>query len=1312
MAYENYTQNSEGFVGFSGHLEHFNPQFGIVKLGDNRATGFGVFAGFTGTDAGSTRHVVNLPPGLRSSGYVAVIFENGEPVLKMYKGTALIAAGDTVTYNGTTATAASFIGFPSDTHWQDPSYWVTVEGGTTTGGGIDFQDEDGNALGDAATATLQITGTANEVEVTSGVSSDIATYTIGLPDNVLIAGTLGVTGAASLTSTLSVNGVSTFNADVDLENNNILDVRNIELTAISPRTATTDINFNLRNGSENALEFVNADNPGVVYMSIRTTQSNLDGVHIDRDFYIDNLTTSLSADVIVKNADGKLFFRTLNPALLSGGDINVTNTDLSAQFPMQLTGAASNVISIADNHFLRKNINETTTGTFTAAGLRTSGNLLVGATGSTTFHRDSLPIANQENFHLLMIDDEQVDGEFTDRVKRKQVFATGIFNSGGLNIQSDTDLVAGQNLSFGQGTQANVLNVEDVVRTDLTTSDYQFVKTPLKVGSESVTGNDAIMQVTNVVPNSGTITTRRFLELNDGSGGVGSGANVFKRMTMFGNTLTSLPALHIASADTDSGIDAPFIMTDGGINDFSGMGSLVAMHKVGFGDLSGSGGNESVFEHYAGSNSDTRVFFSGFPGETTIRFGGGTAAANTTVVVGPHVNWNFQGTVTTNNTVGTTVNVPYHELGANTTNGTMPMGIFDTYQDHAGNSTTARSFAILPVSNNLQLGTTASNTPLIQASGNQSKQQAEIFVASSVTDADTNSPDIGTKEFLPTVIGALKIQHPLTNAYSSLQGNYQAATPFAGGFAEGILNSMVLTAAQSQLAQPHEAHLLPTVSAVRELVDSITVTPFSTSEEFRTLNYGLGTTAFTGTSGADETFTGVPSLEVFSDTGSNAYDDASSNALTNNEAIVVKTSSGFSHINPIGLGLALQDDFTANRPAAIGFLTGTKDIFKGTSLRAVIDMMLRPPLQTTTEILYNGSADNVFFESGYQVDNQYVVQVGSVENAGPGPTLSDATLTVSKTTSNLALASTATGVEGTSASVTTTGTWLGGATSGTVNVPLDLDESGEIAQASNPVIVGSNTSLEGFFKLTATVPNLDASQASEVDTHQINVVHRSFVICSDFDWATSILAGTLTPASTYGDGNTYFAADGTTSSVTQGTGTNAAGHVWIAAAQGEADAITSVFTPITGGASYQSIDGSETSFSNLEHRTPSTAGGATTDLATYGGRLMPGGELRNPSNNDMLIGNFFCGPTHNGGNNFFYLVVPASLFTGDSEAVTAQFQTSGGFNAGIKIVMNANESAPADFFYTNQYGIQTKYTVFQGASPGSHPITQIMKMVV
>lgn len=129
MAYENYTQNSEGFVGFSGHLEHFNPQFGIVKLGDNRATGFGVFAGFTGTDAGSTRHVVNLPPGLRSSGYVAVIFENGEPVLKMYKGTALIAAGDTVTYNGTTATAASFIGFPSDTHWQDPSYWVTVEEG-------------------------------------------------------------------------------------------------------------------------------------------------------------------------------------------------------------------------------------------------------------------------------------------------------------------------------------------------------------------------------------------------------------------------------------------------------------------------------------------------------------------------------------------------------------------------------------------------------------------------------------------------------------------------------------------------------------------------------------------------------------------------------------------------------------------------------------------------------------------------------------------------------------------------------------------------------------------------------------------------------------------------------------------------------------------------------------------------------------------------------------------------------------------------------------------------------------------------------
>lgn len=109
---------------------------------------------------------------------------------------------------------------------------------------------------------------------------------------------------------------------------------------------------------------------------------------------------------------------------------------------------------------------------------------------------------------------------------------------------------------------------------------------------------------------------------------------------------------------------------------------------------------------------------------------------------------------------------------------------------------------------------------------------------------------------------------------------------------------------------------------------------------------------------------------------------------------------------------------------------------------------------------------------------------------------------------------------------------------------------------------------------------------------------------------------------------------------------------------------------------------------------------------------MPGGELRNPSNNDMLIGNFFCGPTHNGGNNFFYLVVPASLFTGDSEAVTAQFQTAGGTQAAVKIVMNSGGTAPAEFFYTNQYGVQTKYTVFQGNSPGSHPTAQIMKMVV
>ncbi len=476
MAYENYTENSDGFVGFSGHLEHYNPQFGIVKLGDNRATGFGVFDGFTGTDAGSTRHVVNLPPGLRSKGYIAVIFEAGEPVLKMYKGTAVIAAGDDITYNGVTSSAAAFVGLPSDTHWQNSAYWVTVEGGTTTGGGIDFQDEDGNALGDADTGTLQITGTVNEVEVTSGVASDIATYTVGLPDDVIISDTLGVTGATTLSSTLTVSGASTFNSDVDLQNNNIVDVRNIELTAISPRTATTDINFNVRNNSENALEFQNADNPGVVYMSIRTTQSNLDGVHIDRDFYIDNLQTSLSADVLVKNSDGKIFYRTVNEQLLQGGDINISATDLSAEYPIQLTGAASNVVSIAPNYFIRKNINESTTGTFTAASLRTSGKLLVGATGDVEFHRDSLPIANTENYHLLMIDDEQADGDFTDRVKRKQVYATGIFNSGGLSIQSDTDLVAGQNLSFGQGAQANVLNVEDVVRTDLTTSDYQLSK--------------------------------------------------------------------------------------------------------------------------------------------------------------------------------------------------------------------------------------------------------------------------------------------------------------------------------------------------------------------------------------------------------------------------------------------------------------------------------------------------------------------------------------------------------------------------------------------------------------------------------------------------------------------------------------------------------------------------------------------------------------------------------------------------------------------------------------------------------------------
>ncbi len=821
----------------------------------------------------------------------------------------------------------------------------------------------------------------------------------------------------------------------------------------------------------------------------------------------------------------------------------------------------------------------------------------------------------------------------------------------------------------------------------------------MKVGSESVTGSDAIMHVTNVVPLGGVISTRRFLKFNDGFS-TGIGTNTFKRSNFsFGGT--SVPSLQICNDDTDSGLDAPFIMTDGVASDFSGMGKVVAMNRAGFGDLTGSGG-EGVFNHFD-SNAETKVMFSGVGNETSVYFGGGSSGNNTQVIVGPYVTWNFQGTVVNNNTVGTTINVPYYELGAGTALNNMPMGIFDTYTDHAGNTTTARSYAILPANYPLQLGNQASDSPLVAGSGDVAKQQAEIFVASSVTGADTNSPTIGTKQYLPTVIGALKIDHPIADAYSSLAANYQVASPFAAGFVEGILNSMVLASGQGNTAQPHENYLLPTVAAVRELVDGVTVTPFSTTEEFRTLNYGLGTETFTGTGGADETFTGVPDLEIFSDTGSNAYDDAASNALTNNEAIVVKTASGYTHINPIGLGLALQDDFTANRPAAIGFLTNTKDIFKGTSLRAVIDMMLRPPLETTTGITYNGSGNNVYYENGYQVDNQYVVNIGSVENAGPGPALSDATLTISKSTSNLA-GTTATGVEGTSASVVYTGTtWLGATTSGTVNYSLDLNETGEIAEASNPVILGTNGSLEGYFRITATVPNLDASQPAETDSHQINLVHRSFVICSDFDWTSNIDAGTLTPASTYGDGNTYYAADGTTSATTQGTGTNQAGHVWIAAAQGEADSITDVFTPITGGTSYQSIAGSETSFSNLEHRNPSTAGGAATDLATFGGRLMPGGELLNPSSDDFLRGNFFSSASHNGGNNYFYLVVPNALFANESEALTAQFQTTGGINAAIKVVANAQGTAPADFFYTNQYGVQTKYVVFQAQAPGSHP---------
>ncbi len=751
----------------------------------------------------------------------------------------------------------------------------------------------------------------------------------------------------------------------------------------------------------------------------------------------------------------------------------------------------------------------------------------------------------------------------------------------------------------------------------------------------------------------------------------------------------------------------PSSMTDGVASDFSGMGKVVAMNRAGFGDLTGSGG-EGVFPHFD-SNAETKVMFAGVGNETSVYFGGGSSGNNTQVIVGPYVTWNFQGTVQNNNTVGTTVNVPYYELGANTSLGGMPMGIFDTYQDHAGNASTARSFAILPQDNILYLGSASANSPLIFAAGDTAKQVAEIFVASSVTGADTNSPSIGTKEYLPTRIGALSIASPITNAYSTYNSVYEAGTPFNTGFVEGILQSMVL--ASGQTAPSEEAHMLPTVSAVRELVDAVTVTPFSTTEAFRTLNYGLGTETFTGTAGADETFTGVPALEIFSDTGSNAYDDAASNALTNNEAIVVKTDTGYSHINPVGLGLAMQDDFTANRPAAIGFLTAGADIFKGTSLRAIIDKMLRPPLQTSTTIQYNGASGNVLFETGYQVTNDYVVTVGSVENAGPGPSISDATLTLQKTTDNIAGTS-ATGVESTSASVVYTGNaWLQAATSGTVTFPADFDETGEIAQANNPLVLGTATDLVGHWKLSATVPNLDASQASQVDTHQISLRYRSFIICSDFDWRSNINAGTLSPSSTYGDGNTYYAADGTSSSTTQGSGTNQAGHVWLAGATSEGTS-TAWFTPITGGTTHQVIDGSETSFSNLEHDTPSTAGGAATDLATFGGRLLSGSELLNgATTNDLMKGNFYSSPQHNGGNNYYYIVVPDSLFASDADALASQLQTSGGTGAGIDIVKNNAGTAPADFFYTNQYGIMIKYIVYQSSSPGSHPLQALHELV-
>lgn len=1300
MAYENYTENSSGFVGFSGHLEHYNPQFGIVKLGENRTTGFGVFAGFDGTDAGDTRYVKNLPPGLRSSGYVAVIFEAGEPVLKMYKGTAVIAAGEDVTYNGVASTGAAFIGLPSDTHWQDPAYWVTVQGGTGGGGGggIDFQDENGDALGNDDTGTLQITGTTNEVEVTSGVASDIATYTVGLPDDVLISDTLGVGGAATLSSTLSVSGASTFNADVDLQNNNIVDVRNIELTAISPRTSSTDINFNVRNNSENALEFQNADNPGVVYMSIRTTQSNLDGVHIDRDFYIDNLQTSLSADVVVKDADGKLYYRTVNEQLLQGGDLNISSTDLSASYPVQLTGAASNVISIAPNYYLRKNVTETTTGTLTAGGLRTNGAFILGATSQSTIHRDSLPVANTENYHLLMIDDEQADGDFTDRVKRKQVFATGIFNQGGLSIQSDTDLVAGQNLSFGTGGQSNVLNVEDVVRTDLTSQDYQFVTTPLKVGASAVNGGDALMHVTNVVPSGGAISTTRFLKFNDGSQNSG-GTNIFKRGA-YTVGATTVPFFAISNGDTDTGLNAPFMITDGDASDHSGLGKIVAMNRAGFGDLTGSQG-EGVFNHFdSPTNSETKVMFSGVGGETSVYFGGGTSGNNTQVVVGPYVTWNFQGTVINNNTVGTTINVPYYELGAGTALSNMPMGIFDKYTGADNTADRVRSYAILPATIPLQLGSITADTALLENNSGLpvAKQSAQIFVADSVTGADTNSPTITSQRFLPTRVGALSIVSPVANAYSTYNSVYEAANEFQQGYVEGILQTMILASGQSAPAE--EAHMLPTVSAVRELVDAVTVTPFSTTEEFRTLNYGLGEHTFSGTNGGDETFAGVPDFEIFSDTGSNAYDDATSNALTNNEAIVVKTSDGYSHINPIGVGLAVNDDYTVNRPSAIGFLTAGADIFKGTSLRAIIDKMLRAPLQTVVDVIYNGSGNNnQYFETGYPITDTFQVEVEQVQNAGPGPAITDAQLNLSKTNDNL-FGSIDTGIDGTNTSLSLVGAaWYGTTTTGTATFDADFAQSGEIASSGNRLRLGTTTSLSGYWRLSASVPNLDASQSAATASVQLNAYYRSFAVSSDFDWTSQIAAGNIGAGTPY-PGGTGILANGTLDA----TGATDSFMYWLAGAQEETGATTGD-NFYFGGTGYNAIQISETVFSQVDRITP-TGSTLAADVSSFGGYLMHGSNIRNATNPlKFFRGNVYTSSVWNGGGNYLYILVPAVLFGSESEAIEAQFVNTGGVDQVLKIVMSNNGTSVEQFNYTNQYGISYKMYMYQAANPGSHPLS-------